>query len=674
MPLIETKGAASAQGFGEFAKTGPANYIEEVFSTWLYTGNSSTQTITNGIDLSTKGGLVWTKSRQDSSLYHVLSDSATGPNNILRTNSTAAAFTYTSVGWSVPVFNTNGYTTSDSGYVSQSVTNLNQFVSWTFRKQPKFFDVVTYTGNGATSRNISHSLGSDPGCIIVKRTSGASSNWSVYHRSTGTGKRLILNQTSAVLTDADWFASVTSTTFSVSGNTDANDNGETYVAYLFAHNAGGFGLTGTDNVISCGSYTGTGAAGNTITLGYEPQWLLIKNIDGSIGVGTSSWLLLDNMRGMTVSSAVDPYLLANTSGAEDSQGGADIVSPTATGFTLNSGVFLANQSGANYIYIAIRRGPMKTPTTGTSVFDPEAYTGTSATRTITSGFPVDLSISKIRSQGFPGGWFDRLRGALQVIRSSSTDPEATSADSLTGFDSMTGVVLGGGGGGRINTSPDTYAMWNFRRAPGFMDEVCYTGTGSSATSYSHNLGVAPELIINKVRSASGSNWIATFNFTSTNYVLAALNLTIAGGTFLYTDGASIEARPTSTAMRFTGGVSAVNDSGQTYVAYLFASCPGVSKVGSYTGTGALQTINCGFTGGARFVLIKRTDSTGDWWVYDSARGITSGNDPYLFLNSTAAEVTNTNYVDTTSVGFQVTAAAPAGLNANGGTFVFLAIS
>jgi hypothetical protein len=61
-------------------------------------------------------------------------------------------------------------------------------------------------------------------------------------------------------------------------------------------------------------------------------------------------------------------------------------------------------------------------------------------------------------------------------------------------------------------------------------------------------------------------------------------------------------------------------------------------------------------------------------VYDSARGLSSGNDPYLLLNTTDAEVTSTNYVDTTSVGFQVTAAAPAALNANGGTFVFLAIS
>jgi len=227
----------------------------------------------------------------------------------------------------------------------------------------------------------------------------------------------------------------------------------------------------------------------------------------------------------------------------------------------------------------------------------------------------------------------------------------------------------------VNRSGDNFINWCFRRAPGFFDEVCYTGTGSSATSFSHNLGVAPELIISKVRSASGSNWIVTSNFTSTNYLLTALNLTIAGSTFNYTDGASIEAQPTLTTLKFTGGVPAVNDSGQTYVAYLFATCAGVSKVGSYTGNaGYTVTVPCGFTAGVRFVLIKRTDSTGDWYVWDSARGIVAGNDPYLLLNSTAVEVTGTDYVDTYAAGFEVTSTAPAGLNATGGTYIFLAIA
>jgi hypothetical protein len=88
----------------------------------------------------------------------------------------------------------------------------------------------------------------------------------------------------------------------------------------------------------------------------------------------------------------------------------------------------------------------------------------------------------------------------------------------------------------------------------------------------------------------------------------------------------------------------------------------------------LQTINCGFTSGARFVLVKRTDSTGDWYVWDSARGISSSTDPYLLLNSTAAEVTSTNWVDTTSTGFQVTAASGNNVNINGATYIGLAIS
>jgi hypothetical protein len=110
------------------------------------------------------------------------------------------------------------------------------------------------------------------------------------------------------------------------------------------------------------------------------------------------------------------------------------------------------------------------------------------------------------------------------------------------------------------------------------------------------------------------------------------------------------------------------------VAYLFATCAGVSKVGSYTGTATTQTINCGFTAGARFVLIKRIDDIADWYVWDSARGIVAGNDPYLLINSTAAEVTGTDYVDTAASGFEISSTAPAAINASGGTFIFLAIA
>jgi len=645
MPLQATSGAASYDGFGGGVPFEPT-YIEQVFATHLYTGNGTSQTITNGIDLSGKGGLVWLKQR-DGTWGNYVTDTARGAGNSLLTNSTSAqSATDTS---RLSAFNTNGFSIGNSATVNGSGSTM---ASWTFREQPKFFDVVTYTGNGATSRNISHSLGSDPGCIIVKRTSGAGSNWSVYHRSTGTGKRLILNQTSAVLTDADMFASVTSTTFSVSGNTDQNDNGESYVAYLFAHNAGGFGLTGTDNVISCGSFTVDGSGNSSINLGYEPQWLLMKQTNT-----TGSWLMQDTMRGQTADNGY-ARLLADTSGAETSTT-TGFIRINATGFSTNGAIGLVG----DHIYIAIRRGPMKTPTTGTSVFQPTTWTGTGAALQQNVNINYDSFMQWRRNGGYSTPWMDRLRGFGYSLYTQQTSAEVNQTAFIAGTlrNNFVNFV-----DGTYNLNGEPWLNYAFVRAPGFFDVVCYTGNGVDNSSWTHNLGVTPELIIVKSRSSS-YGW-PVYNATDGYTYSMYLNTTAARTT-------SNQAwyAPTSSVFKTTD-LLAVNGSGATYVAYLFASCPGVSKVGSYTGTGALQTINCGFTGGARFVLIKRTDSTGDWWVYDSARGITSGNDPYLFLNVAAAEVTGTNYVDTTSVGFQVTAAAPAGLNANGGSYIFLAIA
>ena len=126
--------------------------------------------------------------------------------------------------------------------------------------------------------------------------------------------------------------------------------------------------------------------------------------------------------------------------------------------------------------------------------------------------------------------------------------------------------------------------------------------------------------------------------------------------------------PTSTV--FTVGTDQdVNASGHSYIAYLFASLDGISKVGSLIKTSSSLNVDCGFTSGARFVLIKRTDSTGDWWVFDTVRGINSSAvDPYLFLNSTAAEGTNLNLITPLSSGFTINSALPAG------SYIFYAIA
>ena len=117
----------------------------------------------------------------------------------------------------------------------------------------------------------------------------------------------------------------------------------------------------------------------------------------------------------------------------------------------------------------------------------------------------------------------------------------------------------------------------------------------------------------------------------------------------------------------------VNASGGTYTVYLFSSLTGISKIGSYTGNGSSQTIDCGFSAGARFILLKRTDSGGQWQVYDTERGIVSGDDPTLALNLTNAEVTTQDDVDPDNSGFIVNDDGN-NTNTSGASYIFYAIA
>jgi len=625
----------------------PPPFIEDVFSCFLYTGTGATQTITNNIDLSTKGGLVWLKARGlNEGTYpqdHSLIDTVRGPTVALASNLTTGNLSQEYALGTSGTFNSNGFTiASTNPQVNGSAMTVG-YVSWTFREQPKFFDVVTYTGTGSNT-TIAHSLGSVPGSIIVKRTDTTAA-WAVYHRSLANTQYLVLNTTAAAATGATWWNSTTPTSSVFSLGTDAsvNASGGTYVAYIYAHDAGGFGLTETDNVISCGSFTGN----TTVTLGYEPQWILLKNSGG-----VEDWYIHDTTRGWPVSGDAK-VLYPNLSSAESAT--AQIF-PNATGFSTSIG-------GGTYIYIAIRRGPMQVPTLGTSVFNPNtSYSTISAGKFgVTTGFPVDALLWRITaatSANYENGLMARLTGGRD-LKTYSTDVEA--ANILGTFDYSTQVAQQA-----VSTGSQIYL--SFRRAPSFFDVVCYTGNGGNMT-ISHNLGVVPTLMIVRGRNATGAGQWKVYDGFDGNDNYMALNTTAAtaSGYGAYWNTTT----PTSTVF-YVGSNNTTNTG--TYVAYLFATCAGVSKVGSYTGTGTTLQINCGFTGGARFVLIKRTDSTGDWYVWDSARGIIAGNDPYLLLNSTAAEVTGTDYIDTYSAGFEISSTAPAAINANGGTYIFLAIA
>ena len=650
----------SAKAILSASVSAPPVYVEDVFSTFLYTGTGGTQTITNGIDLSGKGGLAWIKKRGPDANYgnHSLFDTNRGVKKVLYSDQGGPEGTYATQG--VTVFSSSGFQVSDPGNYGVNEANAT-YASWTFRKAAKFFDVVTYTGTGSNT-TIAHNLGSVPGSIIVKRTD-TTANWAVYHRSLANTQYLVLNSTAAAATGATWWNSTTPTSsvFSVGTDASVNASGGTYVAYLFAHDAGGFGTAGTDSVISCGSFVGNGQ----VTFGWEPQFILIKD-PGGVG----DWYVMDTMRNWDIASG-GSYLRPNSSGTEGA--GAGFGNPNATGWN--------KLGGGTYIYIAIRRGPMKTPTVGTQVFSAVARAGTSAVDSITGlGFPPDSALIKNRlGNGASVDWsfnfFDKLRNPGYRLSTAFTDVEDTTVNFITSFN-QAGITFPSVGYTATNGGYN-YINYFFRRAPGFFDVVAYTGTGSNGLIVPHNLGAVPELTIGKCRSDVGG-WEVNFSFTDTECERMQLSTTTGtSGLSVYgTSGITHFAKPTATQLSLTGSANApnTNQSGRTYIAYLFATCPGVSKVFNFTGTGTTLQINCGFTSGARLVLIKRTDSTGDWYIWDSARGIISGNDPYLLLNSTAAEVTNTDYIDPYSAGFEISSTAPAAINANGGSYIGLAIA
>ena len=311
------------------------------------------------------------------------------------------------------------------------------------------------------------------------------------------------------------------------------------------------------------------------------------------------------------------------------------------------------------------------------VFSTDLWEGSSSQADVENG--IDLSTEGglvwIKNRSYSAGRshviYDTERGANKVLSSNSDSGESTYAANGTLSFNTDGYDVPSGDGDINGNGFGKYCGWTFRKAPGFFDVVAYTGTGANQ-AVNHNLGVTPEFVIIKNRdSGDNADWTCWHkDLTSTNpYIF--LNSDAAEGPF-----GGVWINPSSTGLNLGSATSHTyyNDNNVSYISYLFATLPYISKVGSYTGTGNNIDINCGFTAGARFVMIKRTDSTGDWYVWDTARGIVSGDDPYLLLNSTAVEVTNTDYIDPLTSGFTVTSSAPAALNASGGTYIFLAIA
>lgn len=313
----------------------PAPNVADVFSVDLYTGNGTSLAISNGVNLAEHGGLVWIKSRAYGD--NILIDSTSGTGKYLVTNSANGQATNSTI---VTSFNANGFTLGGSVLANQVYAS---YVAWTFRKAPRFFDIVVYTGDGAANRLIPHNLCEQIGLMTIKRISGIS-DWGVcsiasagdYYtiyqsNSLGTGSGL---NTSAIATQFRTLANLTKSYFEVGRAImgDTNEAGALYVAYLFAHDVTSSGIIRsglplTDN----NGYTNQ-------QLGWAPQFVLYK------GHYINNWKIVDGARGWESSN----FLFSNSNVPEQFDGTK--ITPNPLGFELTSG-----GNRRYYLYLSIRQ-------------------------------------------------------------------------------------------------------------------------------------------------------------------------------------------------------------------------------------------------------------------------------------------------------------------------------
>ena len=199
-------------------------YLDDVFSNYLWTGDgASTRTITNNLDMSGEGALVWIKNR-DSTQDHVLADTVRGATEKIHTNKNNAEFNSNNT---VKSFTSTGFTVGTNNEVNGS--NVD-YTSWSFLKSKGFFSCIGYTGNGS-NRTINHDLGSVPGFYIIKRTDTAS-DWVGFHKDFwGANYYAVINSTAQMVSESDISNNTkpTSATFSVGTDSKVNANGGTYI-------------------------------------------------------------------------------------------------------------------------------------------------------------------------------------------------------------------------------------------------------------------------------------------------------------------------------------------------------------------------------------------------------------------------------------------------------------
>jgi len=311
------------------------------------------------------------------------------------------------------------------------------------------------------------------------------------------------------------------------------------------------------------------------------------------------------------------------------------------------------------------------------------------------GFQPDLVWNKIRSTTYGHWLYDAVRGAgaEKEISSNTTTAEGGNDNETYGyissFDSDGFSVTGSSNSAYFNQNSETYVNWNWKAngagssntdgsitstvsasTTSGMSIIQYSGNGTAGATIGHGLGVAPKCVIIK-RTDTTSNWIfgtGARGFDKFLYLNTTDAETTNSGTFNNT-------APSSSVITL-GSWNDVNNASGTYIAYCFADVQGFSKVGgSYVGNGSTDGSFIYLGMRSSFIMIKRTDAVSDWFMYDVTRDPLNPNTFALRASGTNAEVDDVGYSehDHLSNGIKLRQTWD-GLNASGGTYIYMAFS
>jgi len=325
------------------------------FDTKLYTGTGSTQALTMA-NSALSPDFVWIKNR-NSTYQHLLFDAVRGATKYLKSDATSAEATN---GSTLASFDSNGFTLGGDNEINRSsytyaawawdagtstVTNNDGDITSSVRANTDSgFSICTYNGNGGIGQTVGHGLSAAPEYILCKcRNSGV--RWGVYTKGVGPGNTLVLNDTTTPTGGTGVWGNVnpTSSVFTVSNDNEANGSGKTYVAYCF---------TPVEGYSAMGKYSANTTSGSYpfIYTGFQPRWIMFKNISASWG-----WYIHDTAR--SVDNSASEHLIANYTNAESNYSIVDILS---NGFKLTTISEQWNHSSNDYVYLAFAEHPFKT--------------------------------------------------------------------------------------------------------------------------------------------------------------------------------------------------------------------------------------------------------------------------------------------------------------------------